>query len=368
MRQDHPPRGSARLPRSRSRSAFKTRVPGWAVIAFLKLAFRDAGVIRPAFSRSVAQSGSAPRSGRGGRRFKSCHSDQLHTQAAELAQLSGKDSELWNARVHKGVHRYALRMVTLRQDSRGNYIARKRLPDDVQGRVRAAVRRSGSRRSSRARQHRSGSEAERLFHEWKAELNARIAAIRAERTGEGIPLTRQQARALAGEWYEWFLARHSRSEKNMGTAARPGTERCAKPLAKSDGKTDDPDELWRRGRRTQEGHASRARRRWRDSTVLGDKNSWCSDNEARALFLDFLYEDLAAALKADRMSKGDYSADKYRERVSEVRGHKTRRDTVAVIRGGGSLNEAEQQQRRELAYVFERWRHFKGRSCSVNNA
>src|ERR1700730_8835237 len=27
--------------------------------------------------RSVAQSGSAPRSGRGGRRFKSCHSDQL---------------------------------------------------------------------------------------------------------------------------------------------------------------------------------------------------------------------------------------------------------------------------------------------------
>jgi hypothetical protein len=28
-------------------------------------------------NRSVAQSGSAPRSGRGGRRFKSCHSDQL---------------------------------------------------------------------------------------------------------------------------------------------------------------------------------------------------------------------------------------------------------------------------------------------------
>ena len=34
-------------------------------------------VISPAFRLSVAQSGSAPRSGRGGRRFKSCHSDQL---------------------------------------------------------------------------------------------------------------------------------------------------------------------------------------------------------------------------------------------------------------------------------------------------
>ena len=31
---------------------------------------------KPPLSRSVAQSGSAPRSGRGGRRFKSCHSDQ----------------------------------------------------------------------------------------------------------------------------------------------------------------------------------------------------------------------------------------------------------------------------------------------------
>src|SRR5262245_11263257 len=35
-----------------------------------------AGAVYNAASRSVAQSGSAPRSGRGGRRFKSCHSDQ----------------------------------------------------------------------------------------------------------------------------------------------------------------------------------------------------------------------------------------------------------------------------------------------------
>ena len=42
------------------------------------------GVYKAAFSsRSVAQSGSAPRSGRGGRRFKSCHSD--HFPAASKA-------------------------------------------------------------------------------------------------------------------------------------------------------------------------------------------------------------------------------------------------------------------------------------------
>ena len=70
-------------------SACKTRVPGSAVIRLaLKLAALDGpGVIRPAISRSVAQSGSAPRSGRGGRRFKSCHSDQLPSRGVDLSQL-----------------------------------------------------------------------------------------------------------------------------------------------------------------------------------------------------------------------------------------------------------------------------------------
>jgi hypothetical protein len=42
----------------------------------------------PGASRSVAQSGSAPRSGRGGRRFKSCHSDQY---LAEIPKFPGTD-------------------------------------------------------------------------------------------------------------------------------------------------------------------------------------------------------------------------------------------------------------------------------------
>jgi hypothetical protein len=94
-------------------------------------------------------------------------------------------------------------MVSLLRDTRGNYKARKRLPGDVReeyGRLYG--------QSFEAKFHAPGDtkrqDAERQFHEWEAETNARIAAIRAERKGEGIPLTRQQARALAGE----FLARH----------------------------------------------------------------------------------------------------------------------------------------------------------------
>src|SRR5262249_30458388 len=50
-------------------------------------------VIRPAFRRRVAQSGSAPRSGRGGRRFKSCHSDQhLASPETSIPTVSPTDT------------------------------------------------------------------------------------------------------------------------------------------------------------------------------------------------------------------------------------------------------------------------------------
>jgi hypothetical protein len=98
-------------------------------------------------------------------------------------------------------------MVTLRQDTRGNFSARKRLPDDVRDEY---GRRHGQRFEAKffASASAGAAEAKRLFREWENEVDARIEAIRAERTGDGVGLTPQQARALAGEWYEWFIARH----------------------------------------------------------------------------------------------------------------------------------------------------------------
>ena len=85
--------------------------------------------------RSVAQPGRAPRSGRGGRRFKSCHSDQPLQGRAEIPRLSADAHQLRSRQVHKATHKRVLRMVTLRRDSRGNYSARKRLPHDVRKEV-----------------------------------------------------------------------------------------------------------------------------------------------------------------------------------------------------------------------------------------
>jgi hypothetical protein len=52
-------------------------------------------------------------------------------------------------------------------------------------------------------------EAQQRYGEWLAEVKGRIAAIRAARDGTGLSLTPQQARMLAGEWYEWWVSRHS---------------------------------------------------------------------------------------------------------------------------------------------------------------
>jgi hypothetical protein len=54
----------------------------------------------------------------------------------------------------------------------------------------------------------SPSEAKAKQGEWLAEIETRIAALRAAKNGHGQPLTRRNAHALAGEWYRWFIARN----------------------------------------------------------------------------------------------------------------------------------------------------------------
>ena len=98
-------------------------------------------------------------------------------------------------------------MVSLRRDSNGNFIARKRLPDDVReeyGRLYGA--RFEAKFSARAGLGKQV--AQQKFHQWATEVEQRIEAIRKAQRGEGLDLSREQAAALAGEWYLWFVARY----------------------------------------------------------------------------------------------------------------------------------------------------------------
>ena len=101
-------------------------------------------------------------------------------------------------------------MPRLAQDTKGNYRARKRLPDDVReeyGRLYGPSLEARFSAPASTKPH----VAKQRYGDWLSEVERRIAAIRAERKGEGISLTPRQARALAGEWYDWFIARHPTS-------------------------------------------------------------------------------------------------------------------------------------------------------------
>jgi hypothetical protein len=68
----------------------------------------------------------------------------------------------------------------------------------------------GVRREARFRQAADTSrhEAKTRHAEWAAEIETRIATLRAEARGEGQPFTGINAIALAGRWYTWFVKQH----------------------------------------------------------------------------------------------------------------------------------------------------------------
>ena len=255
-------------------------------------------------------------------------------------------------------------MVKLRQDSRGNYKARKRLPKDVSeeyGRLHGqSFEVKFYRPASTKRQN-----AERDFHEWEAETNTRIASIRAQRTGEGTPLTRQQARALAGEWYGWFVARHSISDMDLERARDQVQGAMQNAVGERRWQEEDPDELWE-----QDEELRRAVR-----PVLADVGETSQflaakglvlNNEARDLFLDFLYKDLAETLRRlIRRSEGDYSPDTYRERFPKLEGDASGDTPVQLFDRWCSEQRPAAGTIESWQYVFrEMETHFEGRAAA----
>jgi hypothetical protein len=135
-------------------------------------------------------------------------------------------------------------MVSLRQDGKGNFSARKRLPDDVREEY---GRRYGQRVEAKffAPASKGAANAKQEFRDWEAEVAGHIAAIRAERTGEGIALTARQARALAGEWYEWFVVRHPLRNVETWDDLRDRVHEALKEtVGYEEWERSNPDDLW----------------------------------------------------------------------------------------------------------------------------
>jgi integrase len=98
-------------------------------------------------------------------------------------------------------------MPTLTRAPNGDHFARKGIPADIREAYAAAY---GVRREALFRQP-AGTpdpQVKKAFAEWLAEVEGRIAALRAAARGQPVSMTTREVHALAERWYLWFIARH----------------------------------------------------------------------------------------------------------------------------------------------------------------
>ncbi|MGN6311879.1 MAG: tyrosine-type recombinase/integrase [Xanthobacteraceae bacterium] len=101
----------------------------------------------------------------------------------------------------------AVKMVALNRNEAGEWVARKSIPADL----RDVYKRHygvGWEALFKAPADTPKAQAKALCAEWIAEVETRIATLRAAENGEGQPLTKLNAIALAGRWYLWFTGQH----------------------------------------------------------------------------------------------------------------------------------------------------------------
>jgi integrase len=203
------------------------------------------------------------------------------------------------------------RMVTPRVSKSRSIITRKAIPKDV----RAEYQRLYGQRWEAKLTLPAGmkpQEAKVRVSEFMADVESRIAAIRAAQRGEGQSLTQRQAFALAGEWYSWYVARH---EENPGTVEHWQVmwdalifhlEEHAPDWVIEDGWRDLE---WTREPEVRAGVRPLIADECKTAQFLASKGV-VLNTEAQAAFLDCVLDELIAAiLLLERRAKGDYSVD-----------------------------------------------------------
>jgi hypothetical protein len=101
----------------------------------------------------------------------------------------------------------AIVMVSLNPTKTGELVARKVIPKDARAEYKR-LHGVGREAILKLPAGTPKAQAKVLQGQWLAEVETQIARIRAAAKGEGQPLTKLNALALAGRWYLWFVARH----------------------------------------------------------------------------------------------------------------------------------------------------------------
>jgi integrase len=213
----------------------------------------------------------------------------------------------------------ALRMATLRRRKSGAWGARITIPTDVradyQARYSKHVEEVFYAGPDCPRQR-----AQVLFSEWQADIKSRIATLRAQQRGEGHDLTQREARALAGEWYRWYVGQR---EENPG---RPRDWEGARWAFEDDVEeaTRDPEtgeicELDMEDPEVREFVRERVHPWFTDTAAqFLTSRSEVLTPAAMMMFLDALINDFHAAIaRLERNATGDYSPDQHLHTLPE---------------------------------------------------
>jgi integrase len=207
----------------------------------------------------------------------------------------------------------ALRMVALVR-ANGSWFARKGIPKDVRD---AYARLYGVRREAHLRLPKDTShpEAKTRHAEWIAEIETRIATLRAQSNGEGQPLTKLNAIALAGRWYTWFVGQH---ESDPGSAKRwhEMSDHLVwnviypeAPDSYHENPKADPHWEWQKEPEVREAVRPQVAELARVATFLASEGR-ALNATAYALFVDATSDNLLPAITLlERRANGDYSRD-----------------------------------------------------------
>jgi integrase len=208
----------------------------------------------------------------------------------------------------------ALRMVALSRAADGRWFARKGIPEDVREEY-SRLYRVGWEAQLKLPAGTSKHEAKTQLAEWVADVETRIATLRAKKNGEGQPLTKLNAIALAGRWYTWFVKQH---ENDPGSAKRwkEMSDHLVwkviypeAPDSYHENPKADPHWEWQKEPQVREAVRPQIAELARVATFLASVGM-ALNATAYALFVDAVSDNLLLAFSVlERRANGDYSRD-----------------------------------------------------------
>jgi len=240
-------------------------------------------------------------------------------------------------------------MPSLSRAKNGDWFARKVIPADVRDGYQRAF---GVRQEERFRRPSTltANQAKAEFAEWVAEVERRIASLRASVAGSVQKLSTREMHVLTGRWYDWFVQQHEQSSSVQDWDFR--YDQLEDVLEKFGGLSSSEDE------ETSSRHQALIRAKVLElsqlPTFLAQEGTRL-DEETQDNLLDNLRLDLVAALALlRRRAGGNFAPDQHRDRFRHLASN------TSSVRLSG-LNawqafEAWVAERKPAAATVNRWR------------